>query len=108
MRRLACACGQATRPAAAKLATEIADTMNDRPFLSPFIWLRSRIPHSENNASSMIPRPPVEVASVVREDDRPDVSVGTRSGGVLLHQVPEMIAKREHERGQRQKDAEFA
>lgn len=54
------ACGNATTPAAAKVATEMADSTKDSAFLSPFITLRSRMPHSEKSASSTMPSPPLK------------------------------------------------
>ena len=46
--------------AAAKVATEIADSTNETPPFSPFMAFRSRIPAAANRAISMIPRPPLK------------------------------------------------
>ena len=54
------ACGHATRPAAAKVATEMAESTEDRAFFKPFITLMSRMPQSENSARRTIPRPPLK------------------------------------------------
>lgn len=54
------ACGQATMPAAAKVATEMAESTKDSAFFKPFIAFMSRIPQSENSARRTIPRPPLK------------------------------------------------
>jgi hypothetical protein len=46
----------------------------------------------------------VEVASIDSDGDRTDMSCGTCSRGVLLHHVPDTVAEREDQRGQRQKE----